>query len=304
MAQSGEDNKPALLILGARGFLGSAVSVAAGGSHRIIRADRNRLSQDTDVLVDIADRTQVNSALRKLRPDCVLLLAAISDVDRCEREPEHAWAVNLHGVENVANACAQTGSRLLFTSTGAVFDGRKIGYVESDPVSPVSVYAQTKAAAESVAMDLVPSALVVRASLVLGRCARPATNALVESLRRRWERGEKVRASVNEWRNPVDVRTLATWIMELFANPKARGIVHTGGLQAVSRYEIATALAARLGVDRWLVEPEVESPPGRAHRGPHQHLICNRLPLLCATPIPAIETVFERSLRATAQAGV
>ncbi len=303
MAHMGADNKPALLILGARGFLGSTVSAMAGESHRLIRADHNRLGEETDEVVDITDGSQVNSVLRKLRPDHVLLLSAISDIDRCERAPERAWAVNLHGVENVANACAQTGSRLLFTSTGAVFDGTKIGYAESDPVSPVSIYAQTKAAAESVVSGLAPSGIIARVSLVLGRSARPGRDSLVDALARRWSQGETVRASMKEWRNPIDVFTIATWILELFANPRAQGIVHTGALEAASRYQIATALAGRLGVDLSLVEPDVEPAPGRAHRGPHQHLICNRLPLLCATPVPTIDAVFERSLNATAQAG-
>jgi dTDP-4-dehydrorhamnose reductase len=300
MVPISENNKPGLLILGARGFVGSVVSNLARDSHRVIRADRNRVSDETNAVVDITDPSQVNGVLHEIRPDRVVLLAAISDIDLCERKPEQAWAINLRGVENVANVCAQIGARLLFTSTGAVFDGRKIGYVESDSVSPVSVYSQTKAAAESAVLSLLPSGIVLRVSLVLGRTQQGETNSVVDSLARRWSRGEVVRAPVYEWRNPIDVSTLANWILELIANPDANGIVHTGTLEAVSRFEIATALAARLGFAPSLVVPETEPPAGRAHRGAHQHLLSTRLSRLCVTPTPSVETVFERSIHAVA----
>lgn len=300
MARNGDNNKPSLLIIGARGFVGSAVSIVAGDSHRVIRADRTRVSDETDAVVDITNASEVSAVLRDERPDRVLLLSAISDIDVCEREPERAWAINLHGAENVANVCAQIAAGLLFTSTGAVFDGTQIGYVESDPVSPVSVYSQTKAAAERAVLGLLPLAIVLRVSLVLGRTSRAGTNSLVDSLVRRWSRGEIFRALVSEWRNPIDVSTLATWIVELMSNPDAHGTVHTGSLEAASRFEIATALAAGLGVDPALVEPETEAPAGRAHRGAHQHLLSTRLSLLCRTPTPSVETVIERSLHAVA----
>jgi dTDP-4-dehydrorhamnose reductase len=300
MAHNGDSNKPSLLILGARGFVGSAVAAAARDSHRVIRADRSRRSNETDAVVDVTNASEVNAALREVRPDRVLLLSAISDIDLCEREPERAWATNLRGAEYVANVCAQIGAGLLFTSTGAVFDGTQIGYVESDPVSPVSVYSQTKAAAESVVLALLPAATVLRVSLVLGRARRTESNSLVDSLVRRWSRGETFRAFVSEWRNPIDVSTLAVWILELFENPEAYGIVHTGCLQAVSRFEIATALAASLGVDPALVQPETETPAGRAHRGAHQLLLSTRLSLLCRTPAPSIDIVIKRCLHAVA----
>jgi len=300
MTSIDEDQKPSLLIVGARGFVGSAVTRLAKNGHRVIRADRSRLSDETDLALDVTNEAEVQCVLRDLRPDRVVLLAAISDIDRCEREPERAWAINLRGPEHVANACAQIGARLLFTSSGAVFDGTRIGYVESDPVSPVSVYAQTKTAAEKVVMSLIPSGVVVRVSLVLGRAMRAGTNSLVDSLALKWSRGETVHASAREWRNPIDAATLATWILELIGNPGAHGIVHTGALEAASRLEIASALAEKMGIDPSLVKPEAAPPAGRAHRGPHQHLISTRLSQLCVTPAPSLETVFKRSLHVIA----
>ncbi len=296
MRQILQADHPRLLILGARGFLGSAISSLAASSHNLLRADRSRTGPETDLVVDITDQHQVEIVLRDQRPDQVLLLSAISDIDRCEREPEQAIAINLHGPEHVANTCAQMGARLLFTSTGAVFDGKKIGYRESDPVSPLSVYAKTKADAEQAILAIMPTAIVVRVSLVLGRAARAGTNSLVDSLIRRWSAGEVVRAATHEFRNPIDALTLSTWFLELFANPNAAGILHTGASEAASRYQIASALATQLGIPPALVAPEDQPPPGRAPRGAHQHLLSTRLQQFCNTPIPDFQAVIQRSL--------
>lgn len=296
MLQHAKTGKPRLLILGARGFLGSAVSSVAASSHHLLRADRTRAGAETDLVVDITNQNQVGTVLREHRPELVLLLAAISDIDRCEREPEQAIAINLHGAAHVANACAQIGARLLFTSTGAVFDGKKIGYLESDPVSPLSVYSKSKADAEQAILALLPSAIVVRVSLVLGRAARAGTNSLVNTLIRRWSAGEVVRAATHEFRNPIDALTLSTWFLELFENPIAAGILHAGATEAASRFDIASALARQLGIAPELVEVELQAPPGRAPRGAHQHLLSTRLQHFCNTPIPDFQAVIQRSL--------
>jgi dTDP-4-dehydrorhamnose reductase len=300
MPQTSKADKPTLLILGARGFLGSVVSTLAFRTHHVLRADRTNAQSETDLVVDIANPIQVVTTIREIRPDQVILLAAISDIDQCERDPNQAIAVNLRGAEHVANACAQTGARLLFTSSGAVFDGKKIGYYESDSVSPLSIYAQTKADAEQSVLALLPHAIVVRVSLVLGRATRPGTNSLVDSLMRRWSVGETIRAATHEWRNPIDVLTLSTWFLELLANPNAAGILHTGASEAASRFEIASALANQLGIAPELVTPEDQPTPGRAPRGAHQHLLSTRLPQLCTTPIPDFQSVIKRSLHEVA----
>ncbi|WP_158750380.1 sugar nucleotide-binding protein [Acidobacterium sp. S8] len=106
-------------MIGARGFLGSFIT-RSSSRYQVVRADRTRESGETDLVVDVAEAASVRAAIDEVQPDAVLLLAAISDIDRCQREPELATAVNLHGAEHIANACACNGARLLFTSTGAV----------------------------------------------------------------------------------------------------------------------------------------------------------------------------------------
>ncbi len=293
--------KPVLLILGARGFLGRFAAAAAESSFRVIRADRDISDPATDIRIDITDPASVSAGFLSVMPSAVLLLAAISDIDRCERDPAVAQRVNLEGAVHVANACATHGARLLFTSTGAVFDGTQPEYREADPPTPLSVYGCTKADAEAAICSALPAGIVVRVSLVLGRSGQAGTNSLVDGLIRRWQAQDVVSASTTEARNPIDAPTLAAWFVELLQNRDASGIFHAGSTGMMTRLEIAQALAQGLGFPESLVRAETTPPPGRAPRGARQFLIPERIAQFCRTPAPTCDEVLKRSLNEPAQ---
>lgn len=288
-------------MIGARGFLGTFVTERASSFYEVIRGDRTRDDADTDVVIDITQPASVRSAFDECRPNAVLLLAAISDIDRCQRDPELAVTVNLGGAENVAEACARTGARLLFTSTGAVFNGLKHGYSEEDEVTPISVYGETKANAEVSVKALVPDAIVARVSLVLGRTGKPTTNSLVDNMIRRWDKGEVLSASVLETRNPIDAGTLSQWFLELLRDEQCKGIFHTGAIDSMSRFELASAIASRLGVSPQLVKPELQAALGRAPRGADHLLLTHKISSVCTTQPPSCLEVIERSLNEVAE---
>jgi dTDP-4-dehydrorhamnose reductase len=290
-----------MLLVGARGFLGRFVRKEASPFYDVVRADRSLGSGDTDILLDVTSKSSIEHAFRSVQPQVVVLLAAISDIDRCEREPEQTIAVNRDGAARVAQACAEVGARLLFTSTGAVFDGKKIGYTEDDPVTPISVYGRSKAEAECLILTALPTAIVLRVSLVLGRTNLCTTNSLVDNLIWRWASGDIVNAPTSESRNPIDARTLARWIVELLQNPHARGIYNAGSTDAWTRYEIARALAAGLAIPESQVRQAEIAPQTRAPRGAHQLLLPHKLASVCVTQPPTSRDVIERSLYEPAQ---
>ena len=102
-----------LLVIGARGFLGSyAVQAAlASGLYEVIRGDRTNAAQEGSQELDVSDSASVNRAFQNRRPDLVLLLAAMSDIDKCESSPKEAFAVNARGAEHVpTHDCVEHGS--------------------------------------------------------------------------------------------------------------------------------------------------------------------------------------------------
>ena len=118
---------------------------------------------------DIREVKSVERVVRETRPDWVVLAAAYADVDRCETNPEQAFAVNRDGAMNVATAAKSSGSRLLFLSSDYVFDGKKTTpYETGDPRNPKSVYGRTKAEAEIKLQELIPDCCIARTSWLFG----------------------------------------------------------------------------------------------------------------------------------------
>jgi len=290
-----------LLIAGASGFLGAYAVHAAQSDPRfhVICGDRdgtyagNAPGAET-VKLDIADSASVDRAFREARPDCVLLLAAISDIDRCEALPELAFAVNARGAERVANACVRCNARLLYTSSAAVFDGDKRGYTEEDEAAPISVYGKTKLWAEQAVASLLPSAIVIRFALVLGFAHKLGTNAMLNTLMARWHARETVSFAAREERNPIDAASLSSVMIRLLGDRALHGIYHAGALDSLSRYALGLRLAARAGVSAEFVRPQYEPVPGRAPRGRTHFLLTDKLRNACNIDSGNCEQVIER----------
>ena len=285
--------KPRLLVIGSRGFLGTYAAQAAAADFEVIEGNRTITGQPGEVRIDLREPGSVAAAFQAVRPDVVMLFSAISDIDRCEKLPEEAGIVNLIGAQQVAEACARTNARLLFTSTGAVFDGRKHGYSESDPVSPVSVYGETKAMAERSVLAHVPSAIIVRIALAIGFAGRSGASALLDNLKNRWSSGQKLTFPIFEQRNPIDAVTASRFMLDLLAKPDVQGIFHIGCKDPITRYHLGLKLASRMGYPDQ-VQRQVDPVPGRAPRGPDHYLLTNKLRAVSPTPIPTCEEVIER----------
>lgn len=146
--------------------LGIVVTGAGGQVGRALAerlADGRFLSHlDLDVTDEDAVRQAVGSA------SIVVHLAALTNVDECERDPDRAFAVNSEGTRHVVQAAGHAGARVIFASTDYVFDGERAGeYTEDDPPAPLSAYGRSKLEGERfVAKD--PSNLIVRTSWVFG----------------------------------------------------------------------------------------------------------------------------------------
>jgi dTDP-4-dehydrorhamnose reductase len=287
-----------MLIIGSRGFLGSYLARCASPKFDVLEGNRTSSAGASDFRIDVREPSSVNDTFVAARPDIVVLLAAYSDIDFCEKFPDEAKAVNLRGAEHVAGACAQTGARLVFASTGAVFDGKTHGYTEQSPVSPVSVYGETKARAESLITALLLDALVVRIALAVGFALRPDAPGFLNNLEKRWAAGESVAMPVFESRNPIDPVSCSQFVIELIEK-NALGIFHVGSKDPISRYDLCTRFASRMGFpDR--VTAQYEPTPGRAPRGPDHFLLTEKLRSACKTQIPSSDQVIERCFDAVA----
>ncbi|HEV3473115.1 MAG TPA: NAD(P)-dependent oxidoreductase [Actinomycetota bacterium] len=171
--------------------------------------------------LDVTDRGAVEKAIAGV--DVVVHLAAWTDVDGCEREPDRARSVNVDGTSIVVGAARHTNARVIFLSTDYVFGGdRSTPYREEDPPDPVNVYGRTKADAENVALAY-ERCLIVRASWVFGD-GRNFVRTILDAAR-----ANKPLSVVDDQRGvPTPASALAdalAWLIERDRN----GIIHVAG---------------------------------------------------------------------------
>lgn len=119
--------------------------------------------------LDITDKAQVKRVLEKIQPSLVVNAAAYTNVDKAETEQDLAFAVNRDGPANLAESCAENDMPLIHISTDFVFDGKnKIPYKETDPVSPLGVYAKSKENGEQEVRNRLKKHIILRTSWLYG----------------------------------------------------------------------------------------------------------------------------------------
>jgi dTDP-4-dehydrorhamnose reductase len=297
-------NQYRLLIIGASGFLGQHLARRAGAAFEVFEADLARPPKPRGLAMDVTSARSVHGGFRRVAPDCAILLAALSDIDQCEQQPELAEAINVGGAAHVTEACATIGARLVFTSSAAVFDGTRHGYRESDVLTPVSVYGRTKARAEELILARLPSALILRLALVLGFAEGTGTNAMLNKFAARLRAGEAVALPDFEYRNPIDAHTFSAFLLELLTVDGAAGIFHVGAAESLSRFELGVRLAEGLGLPSHLVQRQTQPLPGRARRGLDHFLVTDRVSAVCRTPVPSCEEVVERAIHGSSESNL
>jgi dTDP-4-dehydrorhamnose reductase len=150
-----------ILVTGAAGMLGSDFCPLFSQEHEVVATDINDL--------DVRDPQAVLRWSKDIKPDLIAHLAAATDVDECERNPDLAYATNAVGTRNIALACQQIDAELVYISTHSIFDGTKCEpYTEYDTPNPLSHYSRAKYAGEEYVRSLLSRYYIVRAGWMFG----------------------------------------------------------------------------------------------------------------------------------------
>ena len=243
-----------LLITGARGMMGRDLRAAAeAAGHEVWGTDIAKLEKDPKDRLDISAHEAVAEALDRFQPDWVLHLAALTDVDHCERVPEDAWRVNALGTESLAMLCRDRDCGLLYVSTGSVFPGDKnLPYHEFDSPGPVSVYARSKYLGEESVRRLVARHYVVRAGWMFG--GGPEDKKFVAKMIDRARASELLLAVDDKTGSPTYTVDIARRCLELLSTERF-GTYHAANEGACTRFEMAQAILQAAGIENCEVRP-------------------------------------------------
>ena len=224
---------PLVWITGAGGLIGSHLARSAA-----IFAPRWQVAALTRERLELTDFEAVTRVFAAERPSLVIHCAAMSRSAACQANPTLAEQVNVAVTRHLSELAATIP--FIFFSTDLVFDGRKGGYIETDPCNPLSVYAETKAQAEEIVLSN-PCHTVIRTSLNAGM-SPTGDKSFTEQMRRAWECGETLQLFTDEFRSPIPAAVTARAVWELVQRSQP-GLYHLAGSERLSRWEIGQLLA-------------------------------------------------------------
>ncbi len=214
-----------ILIVGSGGRLGAALLRIFGRDFGVTGLNRRQL--------DLATGDRMDDLLEPLDFDLMINCAAQTNVDRCEREPAEAFALNAEAPRILASVCSRKGARLIHISTDYVFDGEKSEpYTEEDEARPISVYGESKLEGERQVLADGGNHLVARVSWVFG----PDRPSFVDWVIDQALAKDSVAAVCDKFSTPSATSDLAFMLQPLLASPLA-GIIHLSNRGACSWQE-------------------------------------------------------------------
>jgi dTDP-4-dehydrorhamnose reductase len=280
------------LIAGAGGLLGRNMVERLAASGWLTEAF-------THAELDITDAEAVGRAIERVRPDLIVNAVATADVDRCEREPDWAYAVNEQGARRLAEAANAAGAEIIHVSTDYVFDGTKAGfYTQEDEPRPLSVYAQSKLAGERAARSACKRSYIVRTSWLFGVGGKNFGSRVIEYARTM----PRLKGVMDQTSIPTYAPDLARRLEEIVAL-KTYGLYHGVNSGPATWFEFAQAALALAGLDDVEIEParreDLNQAAPRPHNSAMRCLLSERLGLAPLRHWREALVDFVRELQAT-----
>lgn len=248
-----------VLVTGAGGQVGAATVdvLSRTGAYEVLAADHG--------VLDLADRERVEQVVTTFVPDAIVNCAAVTNVDRCEQEPDRAFAANALGVRHLAVAATRVGAHVVHVSTDYVFDGEAgRPYDEWDVVNPLSTYARSKLGGEHELARHASSWTIARTAWVFGRRGHDFVQLVLDALD---DPDGPIRFVDDQTGSPTYAPDLAEVLVRL-ALERRQGLFHVVNAGHCTRYRLACDVAEVRGADPSVLRTVTTAELGRPARRP------------------------------------
>ena len=237
-----------LLITGAYGQLGDACVKFLKNNYNITLSGVS--PSDGGVHLDIRSKSSIKKVLSDIDPDVILNLAALTDVDGCELDPQQAKDINFSGVKNL---CRDFSGHFIQISTDYVFDGKSGPYSEEDEPNPKSVYGKTKLFADNWLLDNYFKSTIIRTNILYSYTKRTKASFLkwvVDSL----NDNQNIKVVNDQWNNPTWTESLSSVISKIIDN-QAFDLYHYGDRDILNRFDFSILISKVFNLDSSLIMP-------------------------------------------------
>ncbi len=204
------------------------------------------IPEEKQIIGDLTDPDFLSKILVDVVPDIIIHCAAIVNLKLCEEEKGLTDRLHL----DVTAQLAANGSKIVFISTDSVFDGKRGNYVESDPISPLNYYGESKWKGEELVRKN-PDHLILRTNIFGFNC--PLKSSLAEWALRSFQDEANISGFTDVYFNSIYTKHLAVIIGELLTRD-ITGTLHAASGNFLSKYSFLKYLESRYSGKLGLVE--------------------------------------------------
>jgi len=189
--------------------------------------------------LDITDANAVDEVVGDLAPKVIINAAAYTAVDNAETDIDQAYAVNFHGISNLANSAKKHGASVVHVSTDFVFgSGDGTPYMLDANCAPDGVYGASKLAGEKALAEILPNdSVFVRTAWVYSSHGANFVKTMLRLMQEREELG----VIADQIGSPTWAKSLAGALWQA-ARKNATGKLHWTGAGVASWYDFAVAI--------------------------------------------------------------
>lgn len=161
-----------ILITGAKGFIGSKLSVHLKKKHEVYTLDQYISDEENYFRSDVSIFYDLKDIFEKTSFDLVIHLAAECGIENCEEHVEKSIRTNIVGTYNIIKLCQENKIKLIYFSTSEIY-----GDLDKDKMSedinisllqPRNHYALQKLFGEKMIIKELKDYIIVRPFMVYG----------------------------------------------------------------------------------------------------------------------------------------
>ncbi len=197
---------------------------------------------------DITDVESVNRYVdaHSTEIGMIIHLAAETDVDRCEKDPAHAYRMNTIGTQNMVYQAMKLDVPFTYTCTVGIFggDGAQGPFHEYSPLSPGNEYARSKLYGEEFVKTHLTRYFVVRPGWMMGGIEKDK-KFVMKVIRQLLAGKREIFATTDNVGSLTYAKELIEHISRLITT-SWWGVYHCTNTGRISRYEAARVICAAI----------------------------------------------------------
>lgn len=250
-------NSTRVYIAGCAGMLGDAVYKALSGIASVKATDIDVIENWIEY-ADVRDCYAIREAVISFRPNIIINLAALTDMEQCEQEPENAWLTNALGTENLGLLANELDVPYVYISTAGIFGSEEEEHNDFEIPNPASVYAKSKFAGEIFVREHVRKYYVVRAGWMMGGGPRKDKKFINKIYKQIKAGATQLNVVDDKFGTPTYTHDFAHGLIKLLESD-LYGVYNQACEGSCSRHEVALEFLRLLGLDEVVKVNKVSS---------------------------------------------